>query len=152
MRGRSCRDRSPRIIKCLRERRGRTRLEWQQPSRGIAWPKAICQPRGGETQRGGDEKSAEASDRQNNARPSESYAKVLSRFRVLPRANSFKMERIMSRKIYPFAGHPPVPGDTDKRKTANGSRGRLRLRVKKRARKQRRLDEVKLIKMATRSL
>ena len=36
-----------------------------------------------------DEKSAEASDRQNSARPSESSAKVLSRFRVLPRAIHF---------------------------------------------------------------
>lgn len=47
----------------------------------------------------------------------------------------------MSRKIYPFDGRPPVPGEIEKTKTASGSRGRMRLRIKKRARKQKRLED-----------
>lgn len=46
----------------------------------------------------------------------------------------------MSRKIYPYDGHPPIAGDITMDKRANGARGRMRLRIKKRARKQRRLQ------------
>lgn len=49
----------------------------------------------------------------------------------------------MSRKIYPFSGHPPMPGTVEKVKTGSGSLGRMKLRIKKRARKQRRLTEQK---------
>lgn len=45
----------------------------------------------------------------------------------------------MSRKIYHFNGQPPIPGSGERTKTANGSRGRMRLRIAKRARKAKRL-------------
>lgn len=45
----------------------------------------------------------------------------------------------MSRKIYAYGGHPPIPGEVEKTKTSSGSRGRMRLRLKKRARKAKRL-------------
>lgn len=40
----------------------------------------------------------------------------------------------MSRKIYMFQGHPPIPGTVEPSK-ANGALGRKKLRAKKRARK-----------------
>jgi len=46
----------------------------------------------------------------------------------------------MSVKIYPYGGHPPVPGSIEMDKRASGARGRMRLRIKKRIRKQRRLS------------
>jgi len=46
----------------------------------------------------------------------------------------------MSRKIYPYNGHPPIPGESTKVKSANGARGRMRLRIKRRARKLKRLE------------
>lgn len=45
----------------------------------------------------------------------------------------------MARRIYRYGGHPPIPGESEKIKTADGSRGRMRLRIKKRARKAKRL-------------
>lgn len=45
----------------------------------------------------------------------------------------------MSRKIYAYGGHPPIPGEIEKHKAASGSRGRMRLRLKRRARKMKRL-------------
>lgn len=41
----------------------------------------------------------------------------------------------MSRKIYAFGGKPPIPGESGMPKTKSGARGRMRLRIKKRARK-----------------
>jgi hypothetical protein len=49
----------------------------------------------------------------------------------------------MSRKIYPFSGHPPIPGQVEKVKTSSGSRGRMRLRLKRQARKLKRLEVVR---------
>lgn len=44
----------------------------------------------------------------------------------------------MSRKIYPFSGDAPMPGSGELSKQS-GARGRQKLRIKKAARKQKRI-------------
>lgn len=58
----------------------------------------------------------------------------------------------MARKIYPFNGHPPIPGETEKPKSANGARGRMRLRKARRARKAKRLLIAKQLRAETKGL
>jgi len=57
--------------------------------------------------------------RRGHERPSRRYTKV-------------------SRHIVPYNGHPPIPGSVEMDKPASGARGRMRLRIKRRARKQKR--------------
>lgn len=48
----------------------------------------------------------------------------------------------MARKIYHFGGYPPIPGQEGMPKSKSGARGRMRLRIKKRARKLARKESV----------